>query len=309
MSATDRSLTVACLAGDGVGPELMGEASRVLAAVARLHALHIDDVHLPFGGEALTRFGHPLPLSTREAYRDADAILVSSPDDPARRRRHGRPRSRLARLARAQPAARRPDRRRAGRPGSGRARDRARVRDRRGARARGSPPSAARTNGTSSSPPQADRWDGLGVELPDAARRAHAVPRPPRDGRPRRRARPLRRRDRGCGRAPRRAACTRSRAAGSRSAAPGLFAAEVLRRQRGRRLRRRGCRPEPCSPLRCCSREGLGHRSAARTLERAVGLPQKHHGHSTDTRSFTDAVIGALPDARTDTELFEEVWR
>ena len=28
-----------------------------------------------------------------------------------------------------------------------------------------------------------------------------------------------------------------------------------------------------------------------------------------DTRSFTDAVIGALPDARTDTELFEEVWR
>ena len=82
MSATDRSLTVACLAGDGVGPELMGEASRALAAVARLHALHIDDVHLPFGGEALTRFGHPLPLSTREAYRDADAILVSSPDDP-----------------------------------------------------------------------------------------------------------------------------------------------------------------------------------------------------------------------------------
>ena len=61
----------------------MGEASRVLAAVARLHALQIDDVHLPFGGEAMTRFGHPLPLSTREAYRDADAILVSSPDDPA----------------------------------------------------------------------------------------------------------------------------------------------------------------------------------------------------------------------------------
>ena len=30
---------------------------------------------------------------------------------------------------------------------------------------------------------------------------------------------------------------------------------------------------------------------------------------TTDTRSFTDAVIGALPDARTDTELFEEVWR
>jgi hypothetical protein len=30
---------------------------------------------------------------------------------------------------------------------------------------------------------------------------------------------------------------------------------------------------------------------------------------TTDTRSFVDAVIEALPDARTDTELFEEVWR
>src|SRR5262245_40343048 len=78
-----RTWTVACLAGDGVGPELMGEACRVLAATARLHALRLDDVHLPFGGEALTRLGHPLPLSTRAAYRDADAGFVCSPDEPA----------------------------------------------------------------------------------------------------------------------------------------------------------------------------------------------------------------------------------
>ena len=57
---------MACLAGDGVGPELMAETSRVFAEVARLHAFHLDDVHLPFGGEALTRYGHPLPQSTRE---------------------------------------------------------------------------------------------------------------------------------------------------------------------------------------------------------------------------------------------------
>src|SRR3954451_2271441 len=61
----------------------MGEASRTLAEVARLHALHIDDVHLPFGGEALTRFGHPLPQSTREGCRASDAVFVSSPDAPA----------------------------------------------------------------------------------------------------------------------------------------------------------------------------------------------------------------------------------
>src|SRR5262249_29082296 len=80
---SSRAWKVACLAGDGVGPELMAETSRVLAEVARLHALRLDDLHLPFGGEALTRFGHPLPQSTREAYRNSDAIFVSAPDDPA----------------------------------------------------------------------------------------------------------------------------------------------------------------------------------------------------------------------------------
>src|SRR5512146_3375157 len=78
-----RAWTVACLAGDGVGPELMAETSRVLVEVARLHSLHLDDVHLPFGGEALTRFGHPLPQSTRDGYGAADAVFVSSPGDPA----------------------------------------------------------------------------------------------------------------------------------------------------------------------------------------------------------------------------------
>jgi len=70
---------IACLAGDGVGPELMGEATRALSRLSELHALAIDEEHLPFAGEAVTRFGHPLPLSTRSAYRSADAILVAAP--------------------------------------------------------------------------------------------------------------------------------------------------------------------------------------------------------------------------------------
>ncbi len=78
-----RTQTVACLAGDGVGPELMAEATRALSRVSKLHSLQLRDVHLPFAGEAVTRSGHPLPASTRTAYRDADAILVASPHDPA----------------------------------------------------------------------------------------------------------------------------------------------------------------------------------------------------------------------------------
>jgi 3-isopropylmalate dehydrogenase len=77
------SKTVACLAGDGVGPELMAAATRALDGVAKLHGWSLDDVHLPFAGEGVTRSGHPLPAETRAGYREADAILVASSAEPA----------------------------------------------------------------------------------------------------------------------------------------------------------------------------------------------------------------------------------
>ena len=43
-----RQYTIACLAGDGVGPELMAEASRTLAAVSHLHGFGVTELHLPF---------------------------------------------------------------------------------------------------------------------------------------------------------------------------------------------------------------------------------------------------------------------
>jgi 3-isopropylmalate dehydrogenase len=51
--------------------------------------------------------------------------------------------------------------------------------------------------------------------------------------------------------------------------------------------------------------EGLGARSAARTLERAVAAAEGD-GPATDTRTFTDAVIAHLPAVRTDTEHYQE---
>jgi 3-isopropylmalate dehydrogenase len=75
--------TVACLAGDGLGPELMAEASRTLRKVARMHGFAVDDVHAPFGSEALTRSGHPLPPATRTAVLEAEAVLVADAADPA----------------------------------------------------------------------------------------------------------------------------------------------------------------------------------------------------------------------------------
>jgi 3-isopropylmalate dehydrogenase len=78
-----RRYTVACLAGDGIGPELMGEASRAVAAVSRLHGFRVDETHVPFGGDAVRRFGHPLPPATRGACREADAVLIAATREPA----------------------------------------------------------------------------------------------------------------------------------------------------------------------------------------------------------------------------------
>ena len=54
--------------------------------------------------------------------------------------------------------------------------------------------------------------------------------------------------------------------------------------------------------------EGLQRRTAARTLERAVTAVAQPGGTISGTRSFTDAVIDRLAEARTDVELFEEIW-
>lgn len=75
--------TVALLSGDGIGPEMTAEASRALAAVSRMHGFGVDELHVPFGGDALRRFGHPLPHVTRAACVEADAVLVATTREPA----------------------------------------------------------------------------------------------------------------------------------------------------------------------------------------------------------------------------------
>jgi 3-isopropylmalate dehydrogenase len=78
-----RRYKVACLAGDGIGPELMAEASRAVEAVSRLHGFAVEEAHAPFGGDAVRRFGHPLPPATRAACKEADAVLIAATREPA----------------------------------------------------------------------------------------------------------------------------------------------------------------------------------------------------------------------------------
>ncbi len=78
-----RHYTVACLAGDGVGSELIAEATRALRAVSSLHGFAVEELHVPFGSESFNRMGHRLPIETRLACRRADAILLGMARDQA----------------------------------------------------------------------------------------------------------------------------------------------------------------------------------------------------------------------------------
>jgi 3-isopropylmalate dehydrogenase len=74
---------VACLSGHGIGPEVMAQASRALERVSHLHGFRVEEIHPPFGAEALTQSGHALPGETRRATLEAQAILVASANEPA----------------------------------------------------------------------------------------------------------------------------------------------------------------------------------------------------------------------------------
>ncbi len=73
-------MKIACFAGDGIGPEIMGEARRVLA-VLDLPGLTIWDGDV--GGAAYRLHGHPLPPETLEMAKAADAVLFGAVGDPA----------------------------------------------------------------------------------------------------------------------------------------------------------------------------------------------------------------------------------
>jgi len=72
-------MKIAYLAGDGIGPEIMEEALKVLR-VLDLPGLVLWEGDV--GGAGYRRHGHPLPPETLEMARSADAVLFGAVGDP-----------------------------------------------------------------------------------------------------------------------------------------------------------------------------------------------------------------------------------
>ncbi|MDN3523782.1 3-isopropylmalate dehydrogenase [Halomonas sabkhae] len=69
------------LPGDGIGPEITAQASRVLAA-CQARGLDVEVEEAPVGGTAYDLHGTPLPDSTLDLARAADAVLLGAVGGP-----------------------------------------------------------------------------------------------------------------------------------------------------------------------------------------------------------------------------------
>ncbi|MBQ0763987.1 3-isopropylmalate dehydrogenase [Marinobacter psychrophilus] len=76
------SRTILLLPGDGIGPEIMGEAEKVLRWVNESFKLDLSFQHGLVGGAALDDSDTPLPDETLELATKADAILLGAVGGP-----------------------------------------------------------------------------------------------------------------------------------------------------------------------------------------------------------------------------------
>ncbi len=74
-------MKIAVLAGDGIGPEIIAQAHRVLE-VLRRDGLKLELEAAPYGGAGYDAHGDPLPETTLKLARAADAVLCGAVGGP-----------------------------------------------------------------------------------------------------------------------------------------------------------------------------------------------------------------------------------
>jgi 3-isopropylmalate dehydrogenase len=73
---------IVLLPGDGIGPEILQEAKKVIDTVSRLSGVTIEYEEYPIGGNAYDQYGTPLPSHTLQAAQQADAVLLAAVGGP-----------------------------------------------------------------------------------------------------------------------------------------------------------------------------------------------------------------------------------
>jgi 3-isopropylmalate dehydrogenase len=76
-------LRIAVLPGDGIGPEVIAEALRVLRSVADAFGHQLEIFSHAIGGAALHEHNDPLPAATLAACHTSDAVLLGAVGGPA----------------------------------------------------------------------------------------------------------------------------------------------------------------------------------------------------------------------------------
>lgn len=78
-----KKFNIAVLSGDGIGPEVVTQAIKVLDTIAEIYNHTFNYQEALIGAKAIYETSNPLPKETLEICKNADAILFGSIGDPA----------------------------------------------------------------------------------------------------------------------------------------------------------------------------------------------------------------------------------
>jgi len=77
-----KEFTIAVLPGDGIGPEIVQQAVKVLDAVSEKFNVKLNYKYGLIGGAAIDEFGIPFPDETKEIILSSDAVLLGAVGGP-----------------------------------------------------------------------------------------------------------------------------------------------------------------------------------------------------------------------------------
>lgn len=78
-----RSFSICLMPGDGIGPEIMAQAVKVLRAIESVYEVTFEFEEALIGGAAIDRCGTALPQDSIELARACDAVLLGAVGGPA----------------------------------------------------------------------------------------------------------------------------------------------------------------------------------------------------------------------------------